>query len=218
FNACAVCRDGAIETYARKRHLPNYGVFDEKRYFTQGDSATVIEVAGTRVGITICEDMWIPGPPTTELAAAGAELVVNLSASPFHVGREREREEIFAARARENGVRGALCNTVGGQDELVFDGHSLVSERDGAGAGSARGVSGRGPAAVSASSGSSRLSRRRPASSPSRSRAASRISRKRTSRRECAGRSSWRSRTSSAGSSSRRGTSRSSRSATRPST
>ena len=131
YNACAVCRDGAIETYARKRHLPNYGVFDEKRYFAPGDELTLIDVAGTKVGITICEDMWVPGPPTTELAAAGAELVVNLSASPFHVGRDREREEIFASRARENGVRVALCNTVGGQDELVFDGHSLVIERDG---------------------------------------------------------------------------------------
>src|SRR5436190_14165947 len=75
YNACAVCRDGVIATYARKRHLPNYGVFDEKRYFTSGETTTIVEVAGTRVGITICEDMWIPGPPTTELAAAGAELV-----------------------------------------------------------------------------------------------------------------------------------------------
>jgi NAD+ synthase (glutamine-hydrolysing) len=131
YNACAVCRDGAIETYARKRHLPNYGVFDEKRYFTPWETATLIEVAGVKVGITICEDMWIPGPPTTELAAAGAELVVNLSASPFHVGKEREREAIFTARARESSVRVALCNTVGGQDELVFDGHSLFIEADG---------------------------------------------------------------------------------------
>src|SRR4051812_46438992 len=131
YNACAVCRDGAIETHARKRHLPNYGVFDEKRYFTSSETPTLIEVAGTRVGVTICEDMWIPGPPTTELAEAGAELVVNLSASPFHLGKEREREEIFTARARESGVRVALCNTVGGQDELIFDGHSLVLESDG---------------------------------------------------------------------------------------
>src|SRR6185312_10547990 len=77
------------------------------------------------------EDMWVPGPPTTGLAAAGAELVVNLSASPFHVGRAEEREAIFSARARESGVQVALCNTVGGQDELVFDGHSLVLESDG---------------------------------------------------------------------------------------
>ncbi len=130
-NACAVCVDGEVRAVAKKRHLPNYGVFDEKRYFSSGDEITLVEVAGTKVGITICEDMWIPGPPTTELAAAGAELVVNLSASPFHVGREQEREEIFRTQARENGVRVALCNTVGAQDELVFDGHSLVIDRDG---------------------------------------------------------------------------------------
>src|SRR6185437_9015222 len=131
FNACAICADGEIAGWAKKWHLPNYGVFDEKRYFTSGDDLAFVEVAGTKVGITICEDMWIPGPPTTELAAAGAELVVNLSASPFHVGRAQEREAIFAARARESGVRVALCNTDGGQDELIFDGHSLVIESDG---------------------------------------------------------------------------------------
>ena len=131
YNACAICTDGALSGWARKWHLPNYGVFDEKRYFASGDELTLIDVAGTRVGITICEDMWVPGPPTTELAAAGAELIVNLSASPFHVGRAQEREAIFTARARESGVRVALCNTVGGQDELVFDGHSLVIEADG---------------------------------------------------------------------------------------
>jgi NAD+ synthase (glutamine-hydrolysing) len=132
YNACAICADGEVTGWARKRHLPNYGVFDEKRYFTSATEPTLIEVAGTRVGITICEDMWIPGPPTTELAAAGAELVVNLSASPFHIGREREREELFRGRARESAVRVALCNTVGGQDELVFDGHSFVLDADGA--------------------------------------------------------------------------------------
>ena len=131
YNACAICAGGAVTGFARKRHLPNYGVFDEKRYFVPGDEIALIDVAGVKVGITICEDMWVPGPPTSELAAAGAELVVNLSASPFHVGREREREEIFRTRARESGVRVALCNTVGGQDELIFDGHSLVIERDG---------------------------------------------------------------------------------------
>ncbi|HEY1565114.1 MAG TPA: NAD+ synthase [Gaiellaceae bacterium] len=132
YNACAICVDGAVTGWAKKRHLPNYGVFDEKRYFASGDELALIDLAGVAVGITICEDMWIPGPPTTELASAGAELVVNLSASPFHVGRAQEREAIFAARARESGVRVALCNTVGGQDELVFDGHSLVLDRDGA--------------------------------------------------------------------------------------
>jgi NAD+ synthase (glutamine-hydrolysing) len=131
YNACAICVHGEITGWAKKRHLPNYGVFDEKRYFASAGEPVLIGVAGTSVGITICEDMWIPGPPTTELAAAGAELVVNLSASPFHVGRAQEREAIFSARARESGVRVALCNTVGGQDELVFDGHSLVIESDG---------------------------------------------------------------------------------------
>jgi NAD+ synthase (glutamine-hydrolysing) len=131
YNACAICANGAIAGWAKKWHLPNYGVFDEKRYFVSGAELALVDVAGTKVGITICEDMWVPGPPTTELVAAGAELVVNLSASPFHVGRAQEREAIFDARARESGVRVALCNAVGGQDELIFDGHSLVLESDG---------------------------------------------------------------------------------------
>jgi NAD+ synthase (glutamine-hydrolysing) len=132
YNACAVCADGDVTRWTKKWHLPNYGVFDEKRYFASGGELALLDVAGTKVGITICEDMWIPGSPTSDLASAGAELVVNLSASPFHVGRAQEREAIFSARARENGVRVALCNTVGGQDELVFDGHSLVIGSDGA--------------------------------------------------------------------------------------
>ncbi len=131
YNACAICAEGRVTGWAKKWHLPNYGVFDEKRYFASGDAPAMIDVAGTKVGITICEDMWVPGPPTTELALAGAEVVVNLSASPFHVGRAQEREAIFSARARESGVRVALCNMVGGQDELIFDGHSLVIESDG---------------------------------------------------------------------------------------
>ncbi len=132
YNACAICVDGEIAGWAKKWHLPNYGVFDEKRYFSPGGELAVVDVADTRVGITICEDMWVPGPPTTDLAAAGAELIVNLSASPFHVGRPQEREAIFSARARESGVRVALCNAVGGQDELIFDGHSLFIGSDGA--------------------------------------------------------------------------------------
>jgi NAD+ synthase (glutamine-hydrolysing) len=131
YNACAICVDGEVSGWAKKWHLPNYGVFDEKRYFASGDELALVEVDGTKVGVTICEDMWLAGPPTTALASAGAELVVNLSASPFHVGRAEEREAIFSARARESSVRVALCNTVGGQDELIFDGHSLVIESDG---------------------------------------------------------------------------------------
>jgi NAD+ synthase (glutamine-hydrolysing) len=131
YNACAICAEGEIAGWAKKWHLPNYGVFDEKRYFASGSELAFVEVAGTRVGITICEDMWIPGAPTTELAEAGAELLVNLSASPFHVGRAQEREAIFSARAKESAVRVALCNMVGGQDELIFDGHSLLIAPDG---------------------------------------------------------------------------------------
>ena len=99
-------RDGEVRGITREAAPPELRRLRREAVLrARATSSTLVEVAGTRVGITICEDMWIPGPPTTELAAAGAELVVNLSASPFHVGREREREEIFRARARENGVR-----------------------------------------------------------------------------------------------------------------
>jgi len=131
FNACAVCADGAVQAVYRKRFLPNYGVFDEDRYFASGRELVVLEIAGAKVGITICEDMWQPGPPATDLALAGAELLVNLSASPFHVGRERDREAMFRTRARDNICFVAFCNMVGGQDELIFDGHSLVLDDEG---------------------------------------------------------------------------------------
>jgi NAD+ synthase (glutamine-hydrolysing) len=131
YNACAICADGAVRGVYRKRFLPNYGVFDEDRYFAAGRDLVIVEVAGARVGVTICEDMWQPGPPATELALAGAELLVNVSASPFHVGREREREAMFRQRALDNVCFVAFCNTVGGQDELIFDGHSLVLDDEG---------------------------------------------------------------------------------------
>jgi len=131
FNACAICAGGAVRSVYRKRFLPNYGVFDEDRYFAAGRDLVIVEVAGARVGVTICEDMWQPGPPATELALAGAELLVNVSASPFHVGREREREAMFRQRALDNVCFVAFCNTVGGQDELIFDGHSLVLDDEG---------------------------------------------------------------------------------------
>ena len=130
-NACAVCADGAVRAVYRKRFLPNYGVFDEDRYFAAGRGLVLLDLGGVKVGITICEDMWQPGPPATELALAGAELLVNLSASPFHLGKEREREEMFRTRARDNVCFVAFCNAVGGQDELVFDGHSLVLDDEG---------------------------------------------------------------------------------------
>src|SRR4051795_1755228 len=131
FNACAVCADGEVKAVYRKRFLPNYGVFDEERYFASGRELVLLEFGHTLVGLTICEDMWQPGPPATDLALAGAELLVNVSASPFHVGREVEREEMFVTRARDNAAFVAFCNAVGGQDELIFDGHSCVLDDEG---------------------------------------------------------------------------------------
>src|SRR5690349_13276751 len=131
FNACAVCSEGEVKTVYRKRFLPNYGVFDEDRYFAPARDLLLLELGGTLVGTTICEDMWQPGPPATDLALAGAQLLTNLSASPFHVGRDRERQEMFATRARDNACFVAFCNAVGGQDELIFDGSSLVIDEEG---------------------------------------------------------------------------------------
>jgi NAD+ synthase (glutamine-hydrolysing) len=131
YNACAVCAAGEIKTLYRKRFLPNYGVFDEDRYFAAGRELVLLEHGGTLLGPTICEDMWQPGAPATELALAGAQILTNISASPFHVLRDREREEMFATRARDNACFVAFCNAVGGQDELIFDGHSLVLDEEG---------------------------------------------------------------------------------------
>jgi NAD+ synthase (glutamine-hydrolysing) len=131
FNAAAVCADGEVKALVRKRFLPNYGVFDEFRYFAPGDGLVLFEHGSTLIGVTICEDMWQPGPPATDLALAGAELIVNISASPFHLLRDREREEMFRTRARDNSTYIAFCNTVGGQDELIFDGHSLLIDDEG---------------------------------------------------------------------------------------
>ena len=131
YNACYVCSGGEIRAVYRKRFLPNYGVFDEDRYFAPGRDLLLIEHGKTLVGPTVCEDMWQPGPPATDLALAGAELLVNISASPFYVGRDREREEMFITRARDNSCFVAFCNTVGGQDELIFDGHSVVLDDEG---------------------------------------------------------------------------------------
>jgi NAD+ synthase (glutamine-hydrolysing) len=131
FNAAAVCAGGEVKAFVKKRFLPNYGVFDEFRYFAPGDGLTLFEHGGTLIGVTVCEDMWQPGPPATDLALAGAELIVNISASPFHLMRDREREEMFRTRARDTAAFVALCNAVGGQDELIFDGHSFVIDDEG---------------------------------------------------------------------------------------
>jgi NAD+ synthase (glutamine-hydrolysing) len=131
FNVCAVCAGGEVKAIYRKRFLPNYGVFDEDRYFAPGRDLILLELGKTLIGPTVCEDMWQPGPPATELSLAGAELLANISASPYHVGKEREREEMFTTRARDNSCFVAFCNAVGGQDELIFDGHSCVIDDEG---------------------------------------------------------------------------------------
>ncbi|HUK94513.1 MAG TPA: NAD+ synthase [Gaiellaceae bacterium] len=131
FNACAVCVGGEVKAIYHKRFLPNYGVFDEDRYFAPARDLLLLEHGETLVGPTICEDLWQPGPPATDLALAGAQLLANISASPFHLGRDQEREEMFATRARDNSCLIAFCNAVGGQDELIFDGHSFVLDEEG---------------------------------------------------------------------------------------
>ena len=131
YNAAAVCADGEVKERVRKQLLPNYGVFDEVRYFTPGTDSAPIEVGETKVGVTVCEDMLQSGPPASELARLGARLLVNISASPFHIGKDRTREEMFRARARDNRAAVVFCNTVGGQDELLFDGHSCVIDERG---------------------------------------------------------------------------------------
>ncbi len=131
FNAAAVLSQGAIHAIYRKVYLPNYGVFDEQRYFQAGPAGAVLDIGTDRVGLTVCEDIWEPGPPASEESLAGATLIVNISASPYHAGKGGERERMFAQRARDNQACVAFCALVGGQDELVFDGHSCVIDHTG---------------------------------------------------------------------------------------
>jgi NAD+ synthase (glutamine-hydrolysing) len=130
-NSIALLADGGVRAIYRKERLPNYAVFDEQRYFVPGNEPVTVEVAGTQVGLTICEDCWVEGPPASVEAANGAHLIVNPSASPYHRGKGAERETMFAERARAYGTAFAFCNLVGGQDELVFDGHSLLVDAKG---------------------------------------------------------------------------------------
>jgi NAD+ synthase (glutamine-hydrolysing) len=133
YNAAAVLAEGSVQAVYRKLHLPNYGVFDEQRYFKAGDPhGLTVPIAGMSVGVTVCEDLWVPGAPASAEADAGAKLIVNVSASPYHAGKGLERESLFAERARETGAHVAFCAMVGGQDELVFDGHSFVLDPTGA--------------------------------------------------------------------------------------
>ena len=131
YNAAAVLADGKVQAIYRKVNLPNYGVFDEVRYFQRGPGGAMIEVDGVQVGLTICEDIWQPGPPLSDEALAGARLILNISASPYVAGKGQMRERMLAQRARDNLVAVAFCALVGGQDELIFDGHSFVVDHDG---------------------------------------------------------------------------------------
>ncbi len=130
-NSLGVLADGAVQLVYRKNRLPNYAVFDEQRYFEPGTEPAIIDVAGVATGLTICEDCWVEGPPASLETEAGAELIVNPSGSPYHRGTGRERLQMFGDRARAYGVHFAFANLVGGQDELLFDGESLVFAPDG---------------------------------------------------------------------------------------
>jgi NAD+ synthase (glutamine-hydrolysing) len=131
YNALAVIADGEVRAIYRKLRLPNYGVFDEQRYFQAGDQAVVVDFGSARIGLSVCEDIWLPGSPANEEALAGATLLVNASASPYFAGKGVQREAMLKQRARDNLCAVAFCNLVGGQDELVFDGHSLVLDHEG---------------------------------------------------------------------------------------
>jgi NAD+ synthase (glutamine-hydrolysing) len=130
-NSLALLAGGEVRTIYRKNRLPNYSVFDEQRYFVPGGEAVTVEIAGSKVGLTVCEDVWDEGPPASLEAEEGAELITNPSGSPYHRGKGREREAMFASRARAYGAYLAFCNLVGGQDELVFDGQSFVVDPGG---------------------------------------------------------------------------------------
>ena len=130
FNAASVLRDGQIEQTYAKRELPNYGVFDERRYFLTGDAPCVFEVNGLRIGVLVCEDAWF-ATPARDAAAAGAELLVVINASPFHVGKSAEREQTMRARVAQTGLPLVYAHLVGGQDEVVFEGRSFALNADG---------------------------------------------------------------------------------------
>ena len=131
YNAAAVVRDGRLIDVYRKVHLPNYAVFDEERYFTSGNRCPVYRFDGTAFGVNVCEDIWFDAGPTNVQAAAGAAVIVNINGSPYHRLKRDERHDMLSARARENGVAICYVNMIGGQDELVFDGGSVVFGPDG---------------------------------------------------------------------------------------
>src|SRR5207245_5127273 len=123
---------GGVHAPDREVYPPNYGVFDEQRDFQAGAAGAGIDTGRRRSGLSVCEDIWEPGPPASQEALAGATLIVNISASPYHAGKGTQRERMLAQRARDNLACVAFCALVGGQDELVFDGQSCVIDHSGA--------------------------------------------------------------------------------------
>ena len=132
FNAAAVIHNRRVAATCQKTFLPNYGVFDESRYFSPGQKALVCQVRGVRFGVNICEDIWYAGGPTRDqVTVGGAQLILNINASPYHVGKVRARQRMLAERAKQNNVVVSYTNMVGGQDEVVFDGNSMIVDRMG---------------------------------------------------------------------------------------
>src|SRR3990172_808410 len=131
YNSAAVIHDGRLADVYHKQRLPNYGVFDEMRYFSPGQGCPVYTIAGVGVGVSICEDIWYPGEPTRAQAQAGAQVIVNINGSPYHTGKREFRQQMLATRAGDYGVFVCYTNQVGGQDELVFDGGSMVLSPEG---------------------------------------------------------------------------------------
>src|SRR5215210_3235286 len=132
YNACAVVSGGEVLHRYHKHYLPNYGVFDENRYFREGSGAPIVEVGGALVGVSVCEDIWYPGGPAREQALGGVSVLLNISASPYHRRKGAFRERMLGVRASDYGCYVVFCNLTGGQDELVFDGHSVVFDPEGA--------------------------------------------------------------------------------------
>ena len=131
YNAAALISDGKLVGTYHKMYLPNYGVFDENRYFRAGNECPVYVINGVGIGVNICEDIWYEAGPATVQAYAGAEVIINISASPYHRGKGESREKMIATRATDTVSIFAYNNLVGGQDELVFDGHSFISDESG---------------------------------------------------------------------------------------
>ena len=131
YNAAALVQDRRLAGVYRKQLLPNYGVFDEQRYFRHGAETPVFEIGGVAAGVNVCEDIWEAAGPTPAQVAAGAQVILNINGSPYHAGKRRDREELLSTRAKENGVAVCYVNMVGGQDELVFDGDSMVFNQRG---------------------------------------------------------------------------------------